>query len=52
MRDQLAAMCRTLGDPALDLVVLAEGNASARASGSTFLVTASGTSLATNRDGP
>jgi rhamnose utilization protein RhaD (predicted bifunctional aldolase and dehydrogenase) len=47
MRDQLAAMCHTLGDPALDLVVLAEGNASARASASTFFVTASGTSLRT-----
>jgi rhamnose utilization protein RhaD (predicted bifunctional aldolase and dehydrogenase) len=45
MRDQLAAMCHSLGDPALDLVVLAEGNASARASASTLLVTASGTSL-------
>lgn len=46
MRLALTDMCHRLGDPTLDLVVLAEGNASARASDTSFLVTGSGTALA------
>lgn len=42
---QLIGMSRTLGDPARDLVILGEGNSSARADADTFWVKASGSSL-------
>ncbi len=40
--DELVTLTRTLGDPAADLVVLAEGNTSARLADGTFAVKASG----------
>ena len=40
-------MSRILGDPARDLVILGEGNTSARADGNTFFVKASGKELGT-----
>jgi len=45
--DQLAAMSRTLGDPALDYAILGEGNTSARIDGATFWVKASGAAMRT-----
>lgn len=42
---QLVAMSNRLGDPALDYVILGEGNTSARADAETFWVKASGTEL-------
>jgi len=42
---QLIGMSRALGDPARDLVILGEGNSSARADADTFWVKASGSSL-------
>lgn len=44
---QLVAMSNRLGDPALDYVILGEGNTSARADAETFWVKASGTELRT-----
>jgi rhamnose utilization protein RhaD (predicted bifunctional aldolase and dehydrogenase) len=44
---QLIAMSRSLGDPAMDYVMLGEGNTSARADAETFWVKASGASLHT-----
>ena len=44
---QLVAMSNNLGDPALDYVILGEGNTSARADADTFWVKASGTELRT-----
>mgnify|MGYP002394822796 FL=1 len=44
--EQLVAMTRTLGDPGRDLVILSEGNTSARASDGTFWVKASGSRMA------
>jgi rhamnose utilization protein RhaD (predicted bifunctional aldolase and dehydrogenase) len=44
---QLVAMSRNLGHPALDYVILGEGNTSARADADTFWVKASGTELRT-----
>jgi len=50
--DQLVGMSNNLGDPALDYVILGEGNTSARADADTFWVKASGTELRTiGRDG-
>ena len=43
--NQLIAMSRSLGDPARDLVILGEGNTSARADEETFFVKASGKEL-------
>ena len=45
--EQLIAMSRMLGDPALDYAILGEGNTSARADADTFWVKASGASLRT-----
>lgn len=45
-RAELRALSRSLGDPGKHLAILAEGNASARISPETFLVKASGFSLA------
>jgi len=45
--DQLVAMSRRLGAPERDLVLLGEGNTSARAGDATFFVKASGSQLAT-----
>jgi rhamnose utilization protein RhaD (predicted bifunctional aldolase and dehydrogenase) len=45
--NQLVAMSNRLGDPALDYVILGEGNTSARADSETFWVKASGTELRT-----
>jgi rhamnose utilization protein RhaD (predicted bifunctional aldolase and dehydrogenase) len=42
----LASLSRRLGDPALDFVVLGEGNTSARVDGKRFVVKASGASMA------
>jgi len=42
----LLALCRTLGEPARDLAVLGEGNASARIDHATMVVTTSGSQLA------
>jgi len=42
---QLISMSRALGDPARDLVILGEGNSSARADAETFWVKASGSSM-------
>ena len=42
---QLVTMSNNLGDPALDYVILGEGNTSARADADTFWVKASGTEL-------
>jgi rhamnose utilization protein RhaD (predicted bifunctional aldolase and dehydrogenase) len=44
---QLVDMSHNLGDPALDYVILGEGNTSARADADTFWVKASGTELRT-----
>jgi rhamnose utilization protein RhaD (predicted bifunctional aldolase and dehydrogenase) len=44
---QLISMSRHLGDPALDYVILGEGNASARADDDTFWVKASGLHMGT-----
>lgn len=44
---QLVAMSRNLGNPALDYVILGEGNTSARADSETFWVKASGIELRT-----
>jgi rhamnose utilization protein RhaD (predicted bifunctional aldolase and dehydrogenase) len=44
---QLVTMSNNLGDPALDYVILGEGNTSARADADTFWVKASGTQLRT-----
>ncbi len=44
---QLVTMSNNLGDPALDYVILGEGNTSARADADTFWVKASGTELRT-----
>ena len=44
---QLVAMSNNLGDPALDYVILGEGNTSARADADTFWVKASGVELRT-----
>lgn len=44
---QLVALSRSLGEPARDLVILGEGNTSARADADTFWVKASGTELRT-----
>ena len=43
--DHAVALARTLGDPALDLAMLAEGNTSAREDDATFWVKASGRSM-------
>jgi len=43
--DSLIAMSKELGDPSHDLVILGEGNTSARADDSSFWVKASGTQL-------
>ena len=43
--DQLIAMTRYLGDPANDLVILGEGNTSARVDAETFWVKASGSRM-------
>jgi len=43
--DQLITMSRSLGDPARDLVILGEGNTSARADEGTFFIKASGKEL-------
>jgi rhamnose utilization protein RhaD (predicted bifunctional aldolase and dehydrogenase) len=45
-RETLAALSRALGDPAADFAILAEGNTSLRAGADSFLVKASGFSLA------
>jgi rhamnose utilization protein RhaD (predicted bifunctional aldolase and dehydrogenase) len=45
--DELVALANMLGDPANDLAILAEGNASARADDETFYVKASGFSMRT-----
>jgi rhamnose utilization protein RhaD (predicted bifunctional aldolase and dehydrogenase) len=45
--DQLIAMSRVLGDPALDYAILGEGNSSARIDADTFWVKASGAQLHT-----
>lgn len=47
IHDDLLGLCRTLGEPARDLAVLGEGNASARLDAATMLVTTSGSQLAT-----
>ncbi len=44
-RQEAATLARTLGDPALDLAMLAEGNTSAREDEGTFWVKASGLSM-------
>ncbi len=49
-RAELIALARALGDPALDLVVLSEGNAAARHGDATLIVTASGSALPTTED--
>lgn len=48
---QLVAMSKTLGNPALDYVILGEGNTSARADADTFWVKASGEELRTMEAG-
>ncbi|MGD9048971.1 MAG: class II aldolase/adducin family protein [Anaerolineae bacterium] len=45
--EQLIAMSRTLGDPALDYAILGEGNSSAQADANTFWVKASGAEMRT-----
>ena len=45
--DQLIAMSRVLGDPALDYAILGEGNSSARIDDDTFWVKASGAEMRT-----
>src|ERR1039458_4343663 len=47
----LLELSHKLGDPARPLAILGEGNASARLSGETFLVKASGCSLGTLNKG-
>ena len=42
---RLISMSRALGDPSKDLVILGEGNCSARADAETFWVKASGSSM-------
>jgi len=49
-RDALLALCRTLGEPARDLVLSAEGNVSMRLDDHTMTIKASGCSLATMGD--
>ena len=44
--EQIVALSRALGDPALDLAILGEGNTSLRTGDGTMLVKASGASLA------
>ena len=44
--EQLISLSRSLGDPSADLVILGEGNTSARADDTSFWVKASGTELA------
>ena len=46
-RSALLALCHRIGDPALDLVIAAEGNISARSGAGTFTIKASGCSLHT-----
>src|SRR3954447_23168448 len=48
--DQIVALSRALGDPALDLAILGEGNTSLRTGEGTMLVKASGASLASVTD--
>ncbi len=43
----LVTMSRAVGDPALDLVILGEGNTSVRADAETFWVKGSGSQLST-----
>lgn len=43
--EQLVAMSRRLGDPAMDYAILGEGNTSAQADEATFFIKASGVSL-------
>jgi rhamnose utilization protein RhaD (predicted bifunctional aldolase and dehydrogenase) len=50
-REDLQALGRRLGDPQRDLVLLAEGNISARLDGDLMLVKASGCSMGTMVDG-
>lgn len=45
--DEIVRLCRTLGEPGRDLVILAEGNVSGRATPETMFVKASGASMAT-----
>ena len=45
--NELVAMSRKLGDPALDYAILGEGNSSARAGSETFWVKASGSEMRT-----
>jgi rhamnose utilization protein RhaD (predicted bifunctional aldolase and dehydrogenase) len=47
LQKELVMLARELGDPALDLAILGEGNVSALAGDGTFWVKASGSSLAT-----
>ncbi|QIN84989.1 class II aldolase [Rubrobacter tropicus] len=49
--DELVGLSRSLGRPERDLVILGEGNTSVRLDDETFLVKASGTSLAEAREG-
>lgn len=46
VHEQLAQLCRELGDPKRDLAILGEGNASARRDENSFVVTTSGSELA------
>ncbi len=46
-KSELISLSHQLGDPTRHLAILGEGNASARCSGETFLVKASGSSLGT-----
>lgn len=46
IHEELAGLCRQLGDPVRDLAVLGEGNASARLDAGTMVVTTSGSRLA------
>lgn len=48
---ELVSMSNRLGDPALDAVILGEGNTSARVDGQTFLVKGSGCQLQTMQGG-
>ncbi|MGO4471271.1 class II aldolase/adducin family protein [Arthrobacter sp. M-10] len=45
--DDIVRLCRTLGEPGRDLVILAEGNVSGRATPETMFVKASGANMAT-----
>lgn len=49
-RSALLALCHRIGDPALDLVIAAEGNISARSGAGTFTIKASGCALHTMGD--